>query len=152
MNPSDGRLISNFIVAALSSTPLEIYGDGLQTRSLMYIQDLITGLIALMESDFTDPVNIGSEDESTVLSWAECVRDTVEEMREGGEIPLAGEEGEGGGKSEIVFKDAVIDDPPRRRPDITRARTVLRWEPEWTIKSGIWETVKYFSDLKEGAF
>ncbi|KAM0753781.1 NAD(P)-binding protein [Meredithblackwellia eburnea MCA 4105] len=171
MNASDGRVVSNFIVAALRGQPIEVYGDGQQTRSLMYIHDLVTGLIALMNSeDCSDPVNIGSEDESTVAQWAEVIRETVEKMRESGEIPLdvglddEAEEDEDkveGGqaqqsgeprrpkKSEIVFKDAVVDDPPRRRPDITRAREVLKWEPKWTVESGIAETVKYFASRED---
>lgn len=192
MNSSDGRVVSNFIVAALRGEPLEIYGDGTQTRSLMYIHDLVTGLMALMASDCSEPVNIGSEDESTVAEWANVVRDTVDRMRDAGEIPMsAGGGGEGpegqegkegdfpkeaeegkfgegrelGGpvvakgsplkpptktRSEIVYKDAVVDDPPRRRPDITRARTVLGWEPKWTIEAGIEETVRYFAAKEEG--
>ncbi|KAK4705795.1 UDP-glucuronate decarboxylase, partial [Phenoliferia sp. Uapishka_3] len=184
MNSSDGRVVSNFIVAALRGEPIEIYGDGSQTRSLMYIHDLVTGLIALMASDCSDPVNIGSEDESTVAEWATIIRDTVGEMRESGEIPLSLREGidtfdeqpseeeeeeeETAGaktpmpkegdemvrwpargkpvRSEIVFKDAVVDDPPRRRPDITRAKQVLGWQPQWTVEAGIAETIKYFAE------
>lgn len=149
MNSADGRLVSNFVVAALRGDPIEIYGDGEQTRSLMYVHDLVSGLIALMGSDFTEPVNIGSEDESTVAEWALVVRDTVEEMRERGEIALSVEGGtvvEGKTRrSELVLTPAVVDDPPRRRPDITRAREVLGWEPKWTVKSGIEETIKYFA-------
>ncbi|KAI5477833.1 dTDP-glucose 4,6-dehydratase [Pseudohyphozyma bogoriensis] len=144
MNPNDGRLVSNFIVAALHNEPIEVYGDGSQTRSLMYIHDLVSGLMALMASDFSDPVNIGTEDELSVLGWAEKVRDTVWEMRQRGEIPdLRGEEK--GKKCEIVFKDAVVDDPPRRRPDITRAREELAWEPRFPTDLGIEETIRYFA-------
>ncbi|KAL8293070.1 hypothetical protein RQP46_000764 [Phenoliferia psychrophenolica] len=181
MNASDGRVVSNFIVAALRGEPIEIYGDGTQTRSLMYIHDLVTGLIALMASDCSDPVNIGSEDESTVAEWATTIRDTVEKMRDAGEIPseVAGSGGEeeaeesgearegdetpGPGptkepmwgktkervRSEIVFKDAVVDDPPRRKPDITRARKVLGWEPRWTVEAGIEETIRYFAERED---
>lgn len=164
MNANDGRVVSNFVVAALAGEPLEIYGDGSQTRSLMYIHDLVTGLMALMASDCSDPVNIGSEDESTVKSWAEVVRDTVVEMRESGEVPCVDEDGKELPVSEIVFKDAVVDDPPKRRPDITRARNVLKWEPTWSelsifllitpirtdgpstaVKAGIEETIRYFA-------
>jgi UDP-glucuronate decarboxylase len=161
MNSSDGRLVSNFCVAALSGHPLEIYGTGLQTRSLMFIQDLIDGLISLMESEVVDPVNIGSEDEKTVEEWARVIRDTVEVMRSEGSlsplpIPLCneeeeegeeerGEKGEGWKASEIVFKDAVVDDPPRRKPDISRARQVLGWEPKWTVESGMRETIMWYA-------
>jgi UDP-glucuronate decarboxylase len=116
----------------------------------------VTGLIALMASDFTDPVNIGSEAEATVYHWATLIRDTVEEMRDHGEIPPSvspREEGDAEAvfeqkerrRSEIVFTPAVVDDPPRRRPDITRAREVLVWEPTWTIKAGVEETIRYFA-------
>ena len=101
MNSADGRLVSNFVVAALRGDPIEIYGDGEQTRSLMYVHDLVSGLIALMGSDFTEPVNIGSEDESTVAEWALVVRDTVEEMRERGEIALSVEGGTEIGRAHV---------------------------------------------------
>ena len=80
MNPFDGRLVSNFIVAALKGEDIEVYGDGKQTRSLMYVHDLVSGLIALMQSDCSDPVNIGTEDEMTVAEWAQVVNDLVDEM------------------------------------------------------------------------
>ncbi|KAM0792193.1 hypothetical protein ACM66B_004890 [Microbotryomycetes sp. NB124-2] len=180
MRQDDGRLVSNFIVAALRGQDLQVYGDGKATRSLMYVQDLVTGLIKLMTSNFTDPVNIGTEDEATVAEWARVIRDKVEEMRDRGEIPLSvepahdqdesepiamadGGESEEvtrarerrqqkrGRKSEIVFAPAVVDDPPRRRPDITRARTVLGWEPKYSLETGIAETIEYFARLEAEA-
>lgn len=135
MNSSDGRLVSNFCVAALHGRDLEIYGDGSHTRSLIYVQDLVTGLIELMASNFVDPVNLGSEEECTVKEWAELIRDTVEEMKDNGAIDEVMNVGEGTrSRSEIVFKDAVQDDPPRRKPDLTRARKELGWEPKWSVK------------------
>ncbi|ORY56436.1 hypothetical protein BCR35DRAFT_309839 [Leucosporidium creatinivorum] len=177
MNSSDGRLVSNFIVAALRGEDLQIYGDGTATRSLMFVHDLVTGLIKLMSSSYTDPVNIGTEDEATVAEWATLIRDKVEEMRDRGEIALCvasddedGEEevlGEGEGeeeqedklvlaglerprgrRSEIVYVDAVVDDPPRRRPDTTRAKEVLGWKPTYSIEAGIEETIRYFSAIE----
>ncbi|KAK4053708.1 hypothetical protein OIV83_001364 [Microbotryomycetes sp. JL201] len=186
MRQDDGRLVSNFIVAALRGEDLQVYGDGKATRSLMYVQDLVTGLIKLMTSSYTDPVNIGTEDEATVAEWARVIRDKVEEMRDKGEIPPSvgtasdevdeqresdvpelAEGGESaevvrarmsanepsttqnrGRKSEIVFAPAVVDDPPRRRPDITRARTVLGWEPKYSLETGIAETIEYFAKLE----
>lgn len=128
------------------------------------MHDLVTGLIKLMSSSYTDPVNIGTEDEATVADWATLIRDKVEEMRDRGEIALSvasddeedsAEEGEEGGKialaglerprgrrSEIVYVDAVVDDPPRRRPDTTRAREVLGWKPTYSIEAGIEETIR----------
>lgn len=160
MNTADGRLVSNFCVAALHGRDLEIYGDGSHTRSLIYVQDLVTGLIKLMESDFTEPVNLGSEEEATVKEWAELIRSTVEEMKDEGIIDefMNSEErerseegkesgGAAGGRkvSQIVFKDAVVDDPPRRRPDLTRARKELVWEPKWSVKSGLEETIRWYA-------
>lgn len=144
MNPFDGRLVSNFIVAALKGEDIEVYGDGSQTRSLMYVHDLVSGLIALMESDYADPVNIGTEDELTVAEWATIVNDLVDDMRRSGEVdnlykdrPIT--------KSKVVFKSAVTDDPPRRRPDSSRAKQQLGWEPKWPAVEGIKETIRYFA-------
>ncbi|KAK4058882.1 hypothetical protein OIO90_000328 [Microbotryomycetes sp. JL221] len=190
MRQDDGRLVSNFIVASLRGEDLQVYGDGQATRSLMFVQDLVTGLIKLMSSSYTEPVNIGTEDEATVYEWAKVIRDKVEEMRDRNEIPLSvedhdtqqdkdqvdhvdddgpdqrpvavAEEGSEsfdviearnkqrrGRRSGIVFSPAVVDDPPRRRPDITRAKTVLGWEPKYSLATGIEETIKYFARLEE---
>ncbi|GAA5954769.1 hypothetical protein JCM21900_005899 [Sporobolomyces salmonicolor] len=151
MSTDDGRLVSNFAVAALKGEPLQIYGDGQSTRSLMFVHDLVSGLIALMESSYADgPVNIGTADEATVEHWARLIVDTVREMRARGAVPPLppGAPRE----SEIVFVPAVVDDPPRRKPDIQRAKDVLGWEPRWTVKAGLEETLRYFSaQLDEGA-
>ncbi|GAA6016588.1 hypothetical protein JCM10207_002851 [Rhodosporidiobolus poonsookiae] len=149
MSTDDGRLVSNFAVAALRGEDLQIYGDGQATRSLMFVHDLVSGLIALMESNYSEtPVNIGTSDEDTVEAWARTIVDLVASMRADGEIaPLpAGVE-----PSQIVFGPAVVDDPPRRKPDITRAKNVLGWEPKWTVEAGLRETIKYFaSQIEDG--
>lgn len=97
-----------------------------------------------MESSYIDPVNIGSEDEATVEEWATLILKTVNTLRENGELPPQEK------KSEIVFVDAVVDDPPRRRPDISRAREVLSWEPKWTIEAGLIETIMFLNAEEEG--
>lgn len=126
-----------------------------------FVHDLVTGLMKLMSSSYTDPVNIGTEDEATVAEWATLIRDKVEEMRDRGEIALsvasddeaseeeqedklvlAGLERPRGRRSDIVYVDAVVDDPPRRRPDTTRAREVLEWKPTYSIEAGIEETIR----------
>ncbi|GAA5992036.1 hypothetical protein JCM11641_003147 [Rhodosporidiobolus odoratus] len=149
LSTDDGRLVSNFAVAALRGEPLQIYGDGQATRSLMFVHDLISGLIALMESNYAEnPVNIGTSDEATVEYWARTILSLVRDMRETGEIPPLAD---GKQESEIEFVPAVVDDPPRRRPDITRAKEVLGWEPKWTVEAGLRETIRYFvAQLEEG--
>ncbi|GAA5909494.1 hypothetical protein JCM5296_006054 [Sporobolomyces johnsonii] len=153
MSADDGRLVSNFAVAALKGEPLQIYGDGQSTRSLMFVHDLVSGLIALMESSYADgPVNIGTADEATVEHWARLIVDTVREMRAAGTIPPLVTPDGVARESEIVFVPAVVDDPPRRKPDIKRAKDVLGWEPRWTVKAGLEETIRYFAaQLDEGA-
>ncbi|GAA5888138.1 hypothetical protein JCM6882_000293 [Rhodosporidiobolus microsporus] len=149
MSTDDGRLVSNFAVAALKGELLQIYGDGEATRSLMFVHDLVSGLIALMESSYSaGPVNIGTSDEGTVSSWAQLILRLVSQMRAEGEIaPLPA----GAKESEIVYVESVVDDPPRRKPDITRAREELGWSPKWTVEAGMRETLRYFSrQLEEG--
>ncbi|GAA5944726.1 UDP-glucuronic acid decarboxylase family protein [Sporobolomyces koalae] len=147
MSPDDGRLVSNFAVAALKGEPLEIYGDGQATRSLMFVHDLVSGLIALMGSGYSEsPVNIGTSDEATVEHWARTILALVKEMRLAGTIPPLAE---GKQESEIVFVDKVVDDPPRRRPDTTLAKNVLNWEARWTVKAGLEETIRYFVNVLE---
>ncbi|GAA5829584.1 hypothetical protein JCM5353_006795 [Sporobolomyces roseus] len=147
MSINDGRLVSNFAVAALKGEPIEIYGDGQFTRSLMFVHDLVSGLIALMESGYSEtPVNIGTEEEATVETWARTILALVGEMRQAGSVPPLPE---GKKQSEIVFVDEVVDDPPRRRPDTTLAKDVLNWEPRWTVKAGLEETIRYFVNVLE---
>ncbi|GJN88521.1 hypothetical protein Rhopal_001487-T1 [Rhodotorula paludigena] len=145
MSADDGRLVSNFVVAALRGEPLQIYGDGSATRSLMFVHDLVTGLISLMDSSYADtPVNIGSSDEGTVLSWAEAILSLVRDLRAAGQIsPLPA----GKRESVIEFLPEVVDDPPRRRPDTTLARETIAWEPKWTVQAGLEETIRYFAAL-----
>jgi UDP-glucuronate decarboxylase len=131
----DGRLVSNFITQAIKGGPLEIYGDGSHTRSFCYVDDLIGGLIKLMESDFTEPVNLGNPEEFTVLEFADMV------------LEIVGSSQAKKVTSTIVMKEALIDDPKRRRPDISRAKEVLGWQPRWNLQSGIQETVEYFRAL-----
>jgi len=126
MSSNDGRVVSNFIMQALEGKDITIYGDGTQTRSFQYVHDLVSGLIALMESDYTQPVNIGNPEEYSVTQFAEYIRDNVNV------------------NTNIVFLPAVSDDPRKRRPDIRRAKEILGWEPRFSVKQGIQETVEYF--------
>jgi dTDP-glucose 4,6-dehydratase len=126
LQPSDGRVISNFMVQALQSDPLTIYGDGSQTRSFCYVSDLIDGILLLSRSDEHFPVNIGNPDEWTIL---ECAREVLA-------ITAS--------KSEILFQPLPEDDPVRRRPDIGRARTLLSWEPKIKLREGLKKSLEYF--------
>ena len=128
MHPSDGRVVSNFIVQALGGQPITLYGDGSQTRSFCYVDDLIDGLIRLMESppDFTGPVNLGNPNEFT--------------MRELAEMVLA----ETQSSSEIVCRPLPQDDPRQRKPDITVAKTRLGWAPKVQLRDGLKPTIAYF--------
>lgn len=137
MNPFDGRVVSNFIVQALKGEDMTVYGDGKQTRSFQYIHDLIDGLIALMNSDETRPVNLGNGDEFTIGDFAELVREIVEKVqREDGAPPAR--------RVNIVYKPMPTDDPQKRRPDTTRAKQVLDWQPRWTVRMGLEEMVRYY--------
>jgi UDP-glucuronate decarboxylase len=131
MHLNDGRVVSNFIVQALQGTPLTIFGDGTQTRSFCYVDDLIEGLVRLMGSDdhVTGPINLGKPGEFTILELAEKV------------IELSNS------KSEVVFKKLPADDPKQRRPDITQARKILEWEPEIELEEGLKKTIAYFDEI-----
>ncbi|EKM59593.1 uncharacterized protein PHACADRAFT_250192 [Phanerochaete carnosa HHB-10118-sp] len=144
MNPFDGRVVSNFIVQALRGEDMTVYGDGKQTRSFQYIHDLIDGLIALMNSGETRPVNIGNGDEFTIGEFAELVREIVEKVqREDGVEPK---------RVNIVYKPMPTDDPQKRRPDTTRAKEVLEWQPRWTVRMGLEEMVRYYkAKMEEGS-
>jgi UDP-glucuronate decarboxylase len=126
MLENDGRVVSNFIVQALQGKPLTVYGDGSQTRSFCYASDLIEGFIRLMNSDYVGPVNIGNPGEYTILQLAEAVRDMVN--------PSA----------EINYEPLPSDDPRRRRPDITKAKTLLNWEPSVPLAEGLKLTIEDF--------
>ena len=131
MHPSDGRVVSNFIVQALKEEDITIYGDGKQTRSFQYIDDLIEGMIRLMNTgeDFIGPVNVGNPDELTMLKLAQKV------------IELTGT------KSKIVYQPLPADDPMQRNPDITLAKKVLNWEPKINLEEGLIKTIEYFKSI-----
>jgi UDP-glucuronate decarboxylase len=132
MHPADGRVVSNFIVQALKGEPISIYGDGSQTRSFSYVDDLIAGMIALMETgpEITGPINIGNPNEFTIRELAEKV------------IALTGS------RSELVQHPLPTDDPKQRQPDISRAKQVLGWEPKVLLDEGLARTVEYFRQMQ----
>ena len=132
LSPGDGRVVSNFIVQALRGEPLTVYGDGSQTRSLCFVDDEIGGLLALLDSSFTGPVNIGNPDERTVADLAHFVLEMT------------------GSTSGIVFEPLPTDDPTRRCPDITLARSELGWEPTTGLQEGILQTIDYFAERVKG--
>jgi dTDP-glucose 4,6-dehydratase len=126
LHPDDGRVISNFMMQALRGEPLSVYGDGSQTRSFCYVDDLIDGILLLSQSDEHMPVNIGNPGEFTILECAQAVLEVT------------------GSKSEVRFKALPEDDPTRRCPDITKARTLLGWEPQISLKQGLAKTLDFF--------
>ena len=126
LQPNDGRVISNFMMQALRGEPLTVYGDGSQTRSFCYVSDLIDGIVRLARSDEHLPVNIGNPNEFTII---ECAREVLAVT---------------GSKSEVVLKPLPQDDPTRRRPDITRAKTLLGWEPKVSLRQGLENSLQYF--------
>ncbi|MBU8897035.1 SDR family oxidoreductase [Corallococcus sp. M34] len=129
MRLNDGRVVPAFVGQALQGEDFTLFGDGSQTRSFCYVKDLVDGLVRLALSDVTDPVNIGNPREMTIRQFAEAVR------------VAAG----GGGK--LVFKPLPKDDPKQRQPDITRARTLLGWEPKVALEDGLRETIAYFREV-----
>jgi len=128
MRLDDGRVVPNFIQQSLRGEPLTIYGDGKQTRSFCYVDDLIEGIFRLMSSDFHEPVNIGNPSETSILEFANLVNELI------------------GNKAGTIIKMAkrLGSDPQRRQPDITRAKTILQWEPEVSLKDGLAKTIPYF--------
>ncbi|GAB4334976.1 MAG: SDR family oxidoreductase [Candidatus Abyssubacteria bacterium] len=126
MRPNDGRVVSNFITQALRGEPITVYGDGSQTRSFCYVDDLVEAITRLLYSDLTEPVNLGNPNEMTVLELARLVKEFVNN------------------KSEIVMKPLPVDDPKVRQPDITRARKHLGWEPKVSLREGLGKTIEYF--------
>jgi dTDP-glucose 4,6-dehydratase len=126
LHPSDGRVIANFMMQALRGEPLTVYGDGGQTRSFCYVDDLIEGILRLSRSDEHMPVNIGNPDEFTILECAQAVLEAT------------------ASKSELQFEALPEDDPTRRCPDISKARTLLGWEPKITLKEGLAKCLPFF--------
>jgi UDP-glucuronate decarboxylase len=128
MHPNDGRVVSNFIVQALRNQPITLYGDGTQTRSFCYVDDLVEGFVRLMDSpdDFTGPVNLGNPGEFTMIELAEAIRDIT------------------GSRSPLVHLPLPQDDPRQRQPDISLARSVLGWEPKVPLRDGLKPTIAYF--------
>ncbi|KAF8803749.1 NAD(P)-binding protein [Phlegmacium glaucopus] len=145
MNPLDGRVVSNFIVQALKGEDMTVYGDGKQTRSFQYVHDLIDGLIALMNSSESRPVNIGNGDEFTIGEFAELVREIVEKVQDEDGVKRDR-------RVEIVYRPMPTDDPQMRRPDTTRAKESLQWQPRWTVRMGLEEMVRYYkAKMAEGS-
>ncbi len=134
MHPNDGRVVSNFIVQALRGEDITLYGDGSQTRSFCYVDDLIEAMVRMMETDaaLTGPVNIGNPREFTIRELAEKVVAQV------------------GGRSRLIYQPLPADDPRQRQPDITLARERLKWEPQIDLDDGLQRTIAYFRQLLEG--
>jgi UDP-glucuronate decarboxylase len=133
MLENDGRVVSNFIAQSLQGRPLTVYGDGTQTRSFCYVSDLVDGLMKLMAGDHHGPINLGNPEEYTMLELAQKVRDKINPDRE------------------IIFKPLPQDDPKQRKPDITKAKTLLNWHPTISVDAGLTETIAEFKqriDLK----
>jgi len=132
MDPGDGRVVSNFIVQALKNEDITIYGDGSQTRSFQYVDDLVEGMIRMMnnDKDFTGPVNIGNPCEFTIKELAEKVLQMIPEST-----------------SKIVYKDLPSDDPRQRKPDISLAKEKLGWAPTVQVDDGLIKTIQYFKSI-----
>ncbi len=131
MRHHDGRVVPAFIDECLDNEPITVFGDGSQTRSFCYVSDLVEGIVRLMDSDLNEPVNIGNPDEMTVMNFAEKVKKLT------------------GSTSEIIFKDLPVNDPKIRRPDITKAKKELNWEPKVTLEEGLKKTVEWFRKERE---
>ncbi|XP_052104595.1 UDP-glucuronic acid decarboxylase 1-like isoform X2 [Mytilus californianus] len=128
MHLNDGRVVSNFILQSLQDQPITIYGEGKQTRSFQYVSDLVDGLIRLMNSNYSMPINIGNPDEYTIGDFAKIIKGLV------------------GGNSKIVKKPPMTDDPRKRKPDITRAKNILGWSPKVQLEVGLNRTIEYFKN------
>lgn len=135
MHPNDGRVVSNFVVQALKGEPITLYGDGAQTRSFCYVDDLVEGFLKLMATgdDVPGPINLGNPGEFTIKELAEKV------------IALTGS------KSKLEYRALPSDDPRQRQPDISKAREILSWEPTIALEQGLTHTISYFDDLLRGA-
>jgi dTDP-glucose 4,6-dehydratase len=128
MRLDDGRVVPNMVRQALLGEPITVFGTGLQTRSFGYFADIVDGVYRLALSEYHDPVNLGSQEERTILEFAEAVRKAI------------------GSQSEIVFQAATADDPQQRRPDTTRAKEVLGWEPTTGLEEGLALTITHFRE------
>jgi dTDP-glucose 4,6-dehydratase len=131
MRPHDGRVVSSFITQALNGDPLTIYGDGTQTRSFCYVDDLIRGIVAMLDSGEPGPVNLGNPAERTVSELAKLVLRII------------------GSRSPVEYHSLPVDDPTRRRPDITHAKRVLGWQPEISTEEGLGRTIAWFSSQRQ---
>ena len=129
MDPHDGRVVISFIRQALNNEPLTVFGDGKQTRSLCYVSDLVRGINLVMESDFHEPINLGNPQELTILDIAKEVLALIPES-----------------KSQITFQPMPPDDPKVRKPDITRAKQILGWEPKVTRSDGLKRMIDFYRD------
>jgi len=127
MHPNDGRVVSNFIIQALQNKDITIYGDGSQTRSFQYVNDLIDGLVKLMNSDYDGPVNIGNPEEYSIAQFAEQIKSLIPQST-----------------SRIIHKPLPQDDPSQREPDISVAKKELDWAPQWTVPQGLQKSIDYF--------
>ena len=130
MDPNDGRVVSNFIVQALKGIPLTVYGEGKQTRSFCYVDDLVRGIVALVDSGEEGPMNLGNPHEFTILELAHIVKKLI------------------GSNTEIVYKSLPGDDPMQRQPVISLAKSKLDWEPEIELETGLKSTIEYFKSIK----
>jgi dTDP-glucose 4,6-dehydratase len=131
LRAADGRVVSNFLVQARDGKPLTVYGDGTQTRSFCYVDDEVRGILALADSDVVEPVNIGNDGEYTMLELAHLVLEVA------------------GSSSEISFEPLPVDDPARRRPDLTRARKLLGWEPTVDLREGLARTYAWYLEERD---
>ncbi len=129
MRPDDGRAVSNFLVQAMGGRPITVYGDGSQSRSFTYVDDEIRGFLALLDSDQTGPMNIGNDNEFTILELARMAIEVT------------------GSSSEIAHEPLPVDDPTQRKPDLTLARSTLGWEPEIQLREGLERTAAYFKTV-----
>ncbi|MBI4042430.1 MAG: SDR family oxidoreductase [Deltaproteobacteria bacterium] len=130
MRAEDGRVVPSFITQALAENPLTIHGTGLQTRSFCYVDDLVDGILRLLQSQYTNPVNVGNPNEMTIYELASLI------------VRLTGS------SSPIIYKELPADDPQQRRPDISLAKSILGWEPKVTLEEGLRKTIEYFAAQK----
>jgi UDP-glucuronate decarboxylase len=131
MHPNDGRVVSNFIIQTLTNKDITVYGKGSQTRSFCYVDDMIEGFIRLMNTsdDVSGPINLGNPHELSILELAEKLIEMT------------------GSKSKIIYETLPQDDPTRRKPDITRAKQILDWQPKISLEDGLSKTIGYFEEL-----